>query len=58
MQLAYIVEDELQDAVEEANKERALKDVVEATAKEKVIASESAKAQARGVERDQAQVKQ
>ena len=52
------MEDELQDAVEEANKERALKDVVEATAKEKVIASENAKAQAQGVERDQAQVEQ
>ena len=50
------MEDELKDTVEEANKERALKDVVEATTKEKFIASESAKAQARGVERDQAQV--
>ena len=52
------MEDELKDAVKEANKERALKDIVEATTKEKVIASESAKAQARGVERDQAQVEQ
>ena len=52
------MEDELKDAVEEANKERALKDVVEATAKEKGIASENAKAQAQGVERDQAQVEQ
>ena len=53
-QLAYIVEDEMKDAIEEANKEGALKDIAKATAKEKVTDSESAKAQAQGVQRDRA----
>nr|POE97560.1 hypothetical protein CFP56_17079 [Quercus suber] len=43
-QLAYMMEDKLKDAMEEADKERALKDV-----------AENAKAWARGVEKDQAQ---
>ena len=58
MQLAYMVKDKLKDIAEEANKERALKDVVKATTKEKVTATESAEAQSQGVERDQAQAEQ
>lgn len=57
-QLAYMMEDRLKDATEEADKERALKDIAEAAAKEKVIAAENAKARAQGVERDQAQAEQ
>ena len=58
MQLAYMVKDKLKDIAEEANKERALKDVVKATTKEKVTATESAEARSQGVERDQAQAEQ
>lgn len=58
MQLAYIMEDRLKDIAEEADKETALKDVAEATIKEKPTATKSAKAWARGVERDRAQAEQ
>ena len=56
--MAYMMEDRLKDAAEEADKERALKDVVEATAKQKVATAkdkvttaENTKARAQGVER-------
>ena len=44
MQLAYIMEDKLKDATEEVDKERDMKDVVDATIKEKATAIESAEA--------------
>lgn len=49
--MAYLMEDRLKDATKEADKEKALKDVAEATAKEKTIAAENAEARAREVER-------
>ena len=52
MQLAYIIEDRLKDAAEKADKEKALKDIVEATTKEKVTTVKNAEARARGVESD------
>ena len=59
--MAYMMEDRLKDAVEKADKERALKDVAEAiakqkvvTAKDKVTTTENTKAWAQGAERDQA----
>ena len=51
-QLAYIIEDRLKDAAEKADKEKALKDIVEATTKEKVTTVKNAEARARGVESD------
>ena len=54
VQLAYMVKDKLKDITEEADKERALKDIAKATTKEKVTDTESAEAQSQGVERDQA----
>ena len=54
VQLAYMVKDKLKDITEEADKERALKDIAKATAKEKVTDTESAEARSQGVERDQA----
>ena len=42
MQLAYIIEDRLKDAAEEANKERSLKEVVEAMVRDKGKAMEDA----------------
>ena len=44
VQLAYIMEDKLKDATEEVDKERDMKDVVDATIKEKATAIESAEA--------------
>lgn len=55
MQLAYMMEDRLNDVVEEADKKSALKDVAEAIVKEKVTTTENAEARARGVEKDRAQ---
>lgn len=52
--MAYIMENRLKDAVEEADKEKALKDVAEATAKEKVTATENAEAWVWEVERARA----
>jgi len=49
-----MIEDRLKGAAEEANKEKALKEVVEATMKEKGTAVENAEEQARAVERTQA----
>ena len=53
-----MMEDRLKDAAEKADKERALKDVAEATAKQKVVTAkdkvttmENTKARAQGVER-------
>ncbi|KAL0000705.1 hypothetical protein SO802_014486 [Lithocarpus litseifolius] len=43
-QLAYMMKDKLKDAVEEVDKEKALKDVAEATVKEKVTAAKNAEA--------------
>lgn len=45
------MKDRLKDAAKEADKEKALKDVAEATAKEKTISTENAEARAREVER-------
>lgn len=45
------MEDRLKDAAKEADKEKALKDVAEATVKENTIAAENAEARAREVER-------
>ena len=54
-QLAYMMEDRLMDATDEIDKEKALKDVVEATTKEKAYMAENAKARAQEVERARAQ---
>ena len=43
-QLAYLMEDGLKDAAEEADKEKALKDVAEATTKEIFTVVENAEA--------------
>lgn len=48
----------MDEVVEEVDKEKALKDVAEATAKEEVTAAENAEAWARGVESARAQVEQ
>lgn len=45
------MKDRLKDAAKEADKEKALKDVAEATAKEKTIVAENVEARAREVER-------
>ena len=49
--MAYMIEDRLKGAAEEANKEKALKEVAEATTKEKGTAVENAEERARAVER-------
>ena len=54
-QLAYMMEDRLMDATDEIDKEKALKDVVEATTKEKAYMAKNAKARAQEVERAWAQ---
>ena len=51
MQLAYIIEDRLKDAAEEANKERSLKEVVEAMVRDKGKAMEDAEERTRVAER-------
>lgn len=43
-QLAYLMKDRLKDAAEKADKEKDLKDITEATAKEKTTAAKNAKA--------------
>ena len=58
MQLAYLMEDRLKVAAEEADKEKALKDVAEATMKEKFTVVENAEAWAQEAERAQAQADQ
>ena len=50
-QLAYIMEDRLRSAAEEANKEKALKEVAKAIVKEKSTTIETIKERAREVER-------
>ena len=52
--MAYMMEDRLKDAIEEADKERALKDVVEATVKKKDKAVEDAEERTRAAKRAQA----
>ena len=52
--MAYMMEDRLKDAIEEADKERALKDVVEATVKKKDKAVENAEERTRAAKRAQA----
>ena len=59
--MAYMMKDRLKDAAEEADKERALKDVAEATAKQKVATvkdkvttAENTEARAQGTEKDRA----
>ena len=49
--MAYMMEDQLKNAAEEANKEKALKEVVEATAREKTTATKNAEERARVAER-------
>lgn len=53
--MAYMMEDRLKDAAEKADKERALKDVAEATVMEKLIAAENVEAKVWGAERARAQ---
>ena len=53
-----MIEDRLKGAAEEANKEKALKEVAEATTKEKGTAVENAEERARAVERAQALAQQ
>lgn len=48
----------MKDAIEESDKKRALKDVAEATMKEKVTSAENAEAQAWRAEKDRAQAEQ
>ena len=50
-QLAYMMEDWLRDAAKEVDKEKALKEVIEATVKEKGMATENAKEKVRVAER-------
>ena len=50
MQLAYIIEDRLKDAAVEANKERSLKEVVEAMVRDKGKAMEDAEERTRVAE--------
>ena len=49
--MAYIIEDRLKDAVEEADRERALKEVAEATVRDKRKAVEDAEERMRAAER-------
>ena len=49
--MAYIIKDRLKEAAEKADREKALKDIVEATTKDKVKAAEDAKKRAREAER-------
>ena len=57
-QLAYMMENQLRGAVKEADKEKALKEVAEATAKERGTAVENAEEWARTAERAQALAEQ
>jgi len=50
-QLAYIMEDRLKDAAKEVDTEKALKDVAEATTKEKASLAKNAGARAQEAER-------
>lgn len=52
--MAYMMEDRLKDAAEEADKERALEDVAEAIVMEKLIAAENVEARVWGAERARA----
>ena len=56
--MAYMMEDRLRDVVEEVDKERALKEVVEATVKDKDKAMENAKDRIRATERARALAEQ
>lgn len=49
--MAYIIKDRLKEAAEKADREKALKDIVEATTKDKGKAAEDAKKRAREAER-------
>lgn len=53
--MAYMMEDRLKDAAEEADKERALEDVAKAIVMEKLIATENVEARVWGAERARAQ---
>lgn len=56
--MAYLMEDRLKDVAEEVDKEKALKDVTEATVKEKTTAAKNVKARAWEAKRAQSQVDQ
>ena len=47
--MAYIIEDRLKDAIEEADRERALKEVAEATVRDKGKAAEDAEERAQAL---------
>ena len=49
--MAYIIKDRLKEAAKEANREKTLKDIAEATKKDKGKATEDAKKRAREAER-------
>ena len=51
-QLAYIIEDRLKEPIEDANREKALKDVAEATTKDSGKAVEDAEKRAQKAKRD------
>lgn len=51
--MAYIIKDRLKEAAEKADREKALKDIVEATTKDKGKAAEDAEKRAREVEKAQ-----
>lgn len=55
MQLTYLMENRLKNAVEEVDKEKALKDVAKATVKEKVTATKNAEELEREAERARVQ---
>ena len=52
--MAYIIEDRLKEATEEADREKALKEVVEVTAKDKGKAAEDAEERAKAAEKARA----
>ena len=56
--MAYIIEDRLKEATEEADKEKALKEAVEVTVKDKGKAAEDAKERAKAAEKVRALAEQ
>ena len=58
VQLAYIMEDRLKEAAEQANKETASKDVAKVTAKEKITATKISEERAQVAKRVEEQAEQ
>lgn len=58
MQLAYVIDERLQDVAEDVDQEKALKDIVVATTKDQKKAAEAAEKKARESEKTQALAEQ